>query len=94
MEKKRLISIVVPVYNEEEALPLFCGQLKAVLSELMEKYEIIFVNDGSEDRTEEILEQLSAENPAIHAIHFSRNFGHQAALSAGLQHTSAVLSSL
>lgn len=87
MEKKRLISIVVPVFNEEEALPLFCGQLKAVLSELMEKYEIIFVNDGSEDRTEEILEQLSAEDPAIHAIHFSRNFGHQAALSAGLQHS-------
>ena len=85
MEKKRLISIVGPAFNEEEALPLFYRQLQDVLNGLEDDYEIIFVNDGSNDRTGEILEQLCAENPSIHAIHFSRNFGHQAALSAGLR---------
>ncbi len=86
MDTKRLISIVVPAYNEEEALPLFYEQLRAVLDELSDSYEIIFVNDGSSDKTAEILDRLTAENPAVHALHFSRNFGHQAALSAGLRH--------
>ena len=85
MENKRLISIVVPAFNEEEALPIFYKQLQEVLAEQPDDYEIIFVNDGSNDRTGEILESLRAENPAVHPIHFSRNFGHQAALSAGLQ---------
>ena len=85
MSTKRLISIVVPAYNEEEALPLFYEQLCAVLEELPDSYEIIFVNDGSSDKTAAILDQLAAENPAVHPLHFSRNFGHQAALSAGLQ---------
>lgn len=85
MSTKRLISIVVPAYNEEEALPLFYEQLLAVLEELPDSYEIIFVNDGSSDKTAAILNQLAAENPAVHPLHFSRNFGHQAALSAGLQ---------
>ena len=84
MENKRLISIVVPAYNEEEALPLFYGQLKEVLETLPDDHEIIFVNDGSEDRTAEILDRISSEDNSVHPIHFSRNFGHQAALSAGL----------
>ena len=86
MSSKRLISIVVPAYNEEEALPLFYKQLLEVLTELPDDYEIIFVNDGSSDQTADILDRMTAENPAVHALHFSRNFGHQAALSAGLQH--------
>lgn len=86
MSSKRLISIVVPAYNEEEALPLFYRQLLEVLTELPDDYEIIFVNDGSSDQTAVILDRMTAENPAVHALHFSRNFGHQAALSAGLQH--------
>ena len=85
MSTKRLISIVVPAYNEEEALPLFYEQLLAVLEELPDSYEIIFVNDGSSDKTAAILDQFAVENPAVHPLHFSRNFGHQAALSAGLQ---------
>lgn len=85
MENKRLISIVVPAYNEEDALPLFYGQLKEVLKTLPDAHEVIFVNDGSEDRTAEILEQIAAEDRSVHPIHFSRNFGHQAALSAGLE---------
>lgn len=85
MENKRLISIVVPAYNEEEALPLFYGQLKEVLETLPDDHEIIFVNDGSEDRTAEILDRISSEDKTVYPIHFSRNFGHQAALSAGLE---------
>ena len=80
----QLISIVVPAYNEEEALPLFYGQLKEVLEQLQQPYEVIFVNDGSSDRTGELLEKIAEENPAVKPLHFSRNFGHQAALSAGL----------
>lgn len=83
--KKRLISIVVPAYNEEEALPLFYRQLKAILAALPDDHEIIFVNDGSQDRTAEILEKIAAEDPTVHPVHLSRNFGHQAALSAGLK---------
>lgn len=85
MNKNRLVSIVVPAFNEEEALPLFYKQLRDVLDTLPESYEIIFVNDGSSDKTGEIIEGFAAEDPAVRTIHFSRNFGHQAALSAGLQ---------
>ena len=85
MNKNRLISIVVPAFNEEEAIPLFYNQLRDVLETLQESYEIIFVNDGSSDKTGEIIEDFAAKDPAVRTIHFSRNFGHQAALSAGLQ---------
>ena len=71
MRSKRLISIVVPAYNEEEALPLFYGQLKEVLDTLPDEHEIIFVNDGSEDRTSEILERIAEEDHTVHPIHFS-----------------------
>ncbi len=85
METNSLISIVVPVYNEEEALPLFYAQLREVLDSLNREWEVIFVNDGSKDQTGGILEELAANDPRISAVHFSRNFGHQAALTAGLE---------
>lgn len=85
MEKKQLISVVVPVYNEEDALPLFYAQLREVLDTIDRDWEIIFVNDGSKDNTAEIIDRLAAETPSVRAVHFSRNFGHQAALSAGLE---------
>ena len=86
MKDKRLISIVVPVYNEEEALPLFYQQMRDILDSLTDHYEVIFVDDGSSDQTAAIIDSFSSENPAVCALHFSRNFGHQAALCAGLQH--------
>ena len=86
MSKNRLISIVVPAFNEEDALPLFYDQLMSVLGELSEDYEVIFINDGSTDNTETILEKIASENPNVHPLHLSRNFGHQAALCAGLEH--------
>lgn len=86
MSTNRLISIVVPAYNEEEALPLFYEQLSAVLAELPNDFEIIFVDDGSTDRTAAVIDRLESENKAVRALHLSRNFGHQAALAAGLSH--------
>ncbi len=85
MKNNRLISIVVPVYNEEEALPLFYTQLRETLDALDYRWEIIFVDDGSKDQTGALIDRLADENPEIHAVHFSRNFGHQAALCAGLE---------
>ena len=86
MRENRLVSIVVPVYNEEEALPLFYAQLRETLDTLGREWELIFVDDGSKDRTGEQIDRFAAEDPAVKAIHFSRNFGHQAALCAGLEH--------
>lgn len=86
MEKKQLISVVIPVYNEEEALPLFYAQLQAALDTLEQGWEVIFVDDGSKDKTGDLIDRLAAENPSVKALHFSRNFGHQAALCAGLEH--------
>ena len=80
-----LISIVVPVYNEEEALPLFYTQLREALDGLGCRWEVIFVDDGSRDGTGGLIDRLAAETPAVHVVHFSRNFGHQAALCAGLE---------
>src|SRR5262249_22891920 len=79
-----VLSIVVPVYNEEEVLPEFCSSLFPVLESLRESYEVIFVNDGSTDRSFEILHRFCEKNSPLKVVNLSRNFGHQAALSAGL----------
>ena len=79
MEKK--LSVVVSVYNEEEALPLFYETAKPVLQGLPWDYELLFVNDGSEDRSSEILDRLAAEDDRIKVVSFSRNFGHEATAS-------------
>ena len=85
MKENRLVSIVVPVYNEEEALPLFYAQLRETLEGLGRPWELIFVDDGSDDRTGALIDDLSARDRSVQAVHFSRNFGHQAALCAGLE---------
>jgi len=79
------VSIVVPVYNEEEVLEDFFRRLSAVLANLPCGAEILLVDDGSRDRTPEILSSLQAD-PRVRVIGFTRNFGHQAALCAGLDH--------
>lgn len=78
------ISIVVPVYNEEQNVELLYGRVKRVLDALDLSYEIIFINDGSRDRSLEMIRQLSERDAAVKFIDFSRNFGHQIAVSAGL----------
>lgn len=83
---KRL-SIVVSVYNEEEVLEQFYQETRAVLEELPWDYELLFVNDGSWDRSPEILKGLAGRDPHVKLISFSRNFGHEAAMIAGLDHS-------
>lgn len=79
-----LLSIVVPLYNEDDALSLFVTTTVNVLTSAQLKYEIVFVNDGSNDGTLCRLLELSARNDSIRVINLSRNFGKEAALTAGI----------
>lgn len=81
-------SIVVPAYNEEKSLQLFYDAVTPIFESLQEEYEIIFVNDGSRDGTNEILKGLSAQDKRVKVCSFSRNFGQQAALLCGLEASS------
>lgn len=78
------ISLVVPVYNEEESIKIFCDGVFEILSE--QNLEIIFVNDGSTDATESIIDGYAEGNKNIKAISFTRNFGKEPALFAGIEH--------
>ncbi|HEM6266379.1 TPA: glycosyltransferase family 2 protein [Streptococcus suis] len=80
-----MISVIVPCYNEEEAIPYFYEAMEKVRMEMGEKFEYIFVNDGSKDGTLKVLRQLSGLDQAVRYLSFSRNFGKEAALYAGLQ---------
>ncbi len=79
------LSLVIPVYNEEQNLVRLYPKLKEVLDKLGKEYEIIFVDDGSTDRSFRILEKFSHENPQVKIIKFRRNFGQTAAISAGFE---------
>ena len=78
------ISIIAPCYNEEDVIDIFLEKIFTVLKKLGKSYEIVFVNDGSRDNTLEILKQKAKEYDAVRVISLSRNFGKEAALSAGL----------
>ena len=85
MEK---ISVVVSCYNEEKALPLFYEEMERVRKQDFEgiaDFEYIFVNDGSRDKTLEIMKKLRAQDSKVRYISFSRNFGKEAAMLAGLE---------
>ena len=86
--QKPLYSIIVSVYNEEAVLPLFHQEVSAVMDSLSETtdFELLFVNDGSRDNSRQVLHQLMEKDPRVRVIHFSRNFGHEAAMLAGLDH--------
>ncbi|MEA2569199.1 MAG: polyisoprenyl-phosphate glycosyltransferase [Acidobacteriota bacterium] len=81
---QRKLSIVTPVFNEGPQIARFLEELTAVVRQLPYEIEIIAVNDGSTDNTPAILDELCGVYPELGVIHFSRNFGHQAALTAGL----------
>lgn len=83
------ISVVVPIYNEEEVLPHFYRHLSDVLGNSGLSYEIIFVNDGSSDKSFQIMEGLNCSDRRIKVLSFSRNFGHQVAITAGLNFSKA-----
>ena len=78
------ISVIVPCYNEEDVINIFLTKIFVVLEELHKSYEIVFVNDGSRDNTLEILKQKAQEIDEVRVISLSRNFGKEAALTAGL----------
>lgn len=83
------LSIVVPAYNEEEVIELFYNKLKDVINKIVEKYEyeIIFIDDGSKDNTLNILKKLRENDNNVNIISFSRNFGKEAGIYAGLKNS-------
>ena len=80
------LSIIAPIYNEEEVLPQFFERLQSVLSSIDIEYEIVCVNDGSKDGSLEILERIAKDNSLVKVINFSRNFGKEAAMSAAIDY--------
>ena len=89
MEKNKLLSVIVSCYNEEEAIPLFYKEINKVSNEFKKlNFEFIFVNDGSKDNTLEIIKKLHKKDKRVRYVSFSRNFGKEAAMYAGLQHSS------
>ena len=85
------ISIIVPCFNEEESLPLFYAEMEKIKFQLNDHFEYIFINDGSKDRTLAILRELNQKNNSVRYLSFSRNFGKEAALYAGLKHATGDL---
>ncbi|MCT2347256.1 glycosyltransferase family 2 protein [Niallia taxi] len=81
-------SIVIPVYNEEEVIEHTYERLKTVMQSSDGNYELLFINDGSKDRSVDILLQLSEQDKTIKIVDFSRNFGHQIAITAGMDYAS------
>lgn len=81
---KMLISIVVPVYNEEDNIPVFYGEVLSTLSQTPYDWEIIFINDGSRDRSVAVINEHRARDPRVKLLELSRNFGSYSAISAGL----------
>ncbi len=86
MSTRPTISIVVPVYNEEPVLPELYRRVSQVMAQTGETWELILVNDGSSDRSAEVIAQLHAQDKHIKGVSFSRNFGFQIAATAGLDH--------
>lgn len=80
------LSIVIPVFNEEEVLPILFERLRALIAKLECEVEVVFVDDGSRDRTAEIIEKAHTEDRRFKLVQFSRNFGHPAAITAGMDH--------
>lgn len=83
---KAKYSIIIPVYNEEEAIPLFYKAIIPVMSNLNEPFELIFVNDGSRDNTLNVLKDLASKDQRVKVLSFSRNFGQMNAIFCGLEH--------
>ena len=86
--KKKLLSVVVACYNEEEALPFFYKEINNVTKKMKElDFEFIFVNDGSHDKTLEVLKEFRKKDKRVRFVSFSRNFGKEAAMLAGLEYS-------
>ncbi|MFB0527749.1 MAG: glycosyltransferase family 2 protein [bacterium] len=88
MNNQIVYSVVVPVYNEKEVLSELYKRMTSVMDKLGEPYEIVFVNDGSNDGSLELMKTLYSQDSRVKIINFSRNFGHQIAITAGLDYAS------
>lgn len=82
------ISIIVPVFNENDGIKPFCDNLDEIIGGIDAEFEIVLIDDGSSDGSAEAIEYLVQTNPRISSIHFSRNFGKEAAIFAGIEHVS------
>lgn len=85
--KEKMISVVVSVYNEELSLNRFYETTSAILEKCIWDYELIFVNDGSADNSIELLKEFAGRNSRVKVVDFSRNFGHEAAMIAGIDYS-------
>ncbi|PST81601.1 glycosyltransferase [Pedobacter yulinensis] len=83
---KKLVSIVIPSYNEADNIPVIANRIDEVFSGLNYRYELILVDDGSSDRSVDVINRLRETNIHVYYLEFSRNFGHQLAVKAGLDH--------
>lgn len=87
MLKKDLISIIIPCFNEEEAIPVFYEEMNKIVNEMKEvDFEFVFIDDGSKDKTLSILKELNKKDKKVHFRSFSRNFGKEAGMLAGLEY--------
>ena len=81
-----VFSIVAPVFNEEKTLPHFYRRVVEVIEGMGDSFELVLINDGSQDGSFRTMQELHTRDPRVRVIDFSRNFGHQIAISAGLDH--------
>jgi len=82
----KTLSVIVPCFNEEAVITVAYSRLKKILSSMDIDSRIIFINDGSQDKTRDLLSEIAAKDSSVQVIHFSRNFGHQKAVTAGINH--------
>lgn len=85
------LALIIPCYNEELVITEAYRRVKAVLNRLSNPTEIIFINDGSRDKTRMLLDEIASKDKQVKVLHFSRNFGHQPAVTAGIHHCDADL---
>ena len=83
----KTISLVIPIFNEDQNISPLCKELKTVMKGMRVEYEVIFVDDGSDDGSSEVLQQLAQEDKRIKVIQFRKNFGQTAAIAAGVEHS-------
>lgn len=83
MKEKKKLSLIVPCFNEQDALPFFYKEAKAILKQMCYDYIFIFIDDGSKDNTLQIIKDLAKKDPHVCYLSFSRNFGKEAAIYAG-----------
>ena len=79
-----MVSLTIPIYNERESIAPLFGKIHAVMTRLDRTWELIFVNDGSLDGSDAVLNELAGANPEVKVVHLRRNFGQTAAMMAGI----------